>query len=57
MKTPTRKPLMKKYLLSLPLPLWESLLTACNEEWGKLAQFIRDAIREKIERESKNKQS
>jgi hypothetical protein len=51
MKQPTRTK-TKKYLLTIPLPLWEALLTACNNEWGRLAQFIREAIQEKIERES-----
>jgi hypothetical protein len=51
----TRQPVMKKYLLRLPIPLWDSLLTACSGEWGKLAQFIRDAIQEKIERMEKSK--
>jgi len=43
---------MKQYLLRLPVHLWESLLAVCNGEWGKIAQFIRDAIQEKIIRES-----
>lgn len=41
MKRPAK---MKKYLLSLPVELWERLLAACGNEWGKLAQFIRAAV-------------
>ena len=48
MKRPAK---MKRYLLSLPVELWERLLTACGNEWGKLAQFIRDAIQEKLDRQ------
>jgi len=47
----TRKPVMKKYLLSLPPALWTELLAACNNEWGKIAQFIRDAIQEKLDKQ------
>ncbi len=49
----TRQPAMKKYLLSVPVPLWLELLAACGNEWGKVAQFIRDAIQEKLNREKK----
>lgn len=49
MKRPAK---MKKYLLSLPVDLWEKLLTACDNEWGKIAQFIRDAIHEKMEKDA-----
>ena len=45
-RTPT-----KKYLLTLPLSLWEKVTSLCNNEWGKVASFIRKAIEEKLERE------
>jgi len=41
----------KKYLLTLPMSLWERLATHCNNEWGKIAAFIRDAITEKLNRD------
>jgi hypothetical protein len=47
-----RKPAMKKYLLSIPLTLWDRLLSACGNEWGKVAQFIREAIQEKLDRDN-----
>lgn len=53
MRNPTRSPKMKKYLLSLPVDLWNGVLAACDNEWGKIAQFIRDAIQEKLDRERK----
>lgn len=41
-------PAMKKYLLSIPLPLNAEL-----PKRGNLAKFIRDAIQEKLDRERK----
>lgn len=48
-----REPKYKQYLLKLPIPEWEALIKHLGNKWGGIAQFIRDAIREKIEREQK----
>jgi hypothetical protein len=47
-----REPKMKQYLLKLPPAEWEALVNHLGNKWGAIAQFIRDAIKEKIEKES-----
>jgi hypothetical protein len=43
----------KQYLLKLPISEWEALIRHLGNRWGAVAQFIREAIKEKIERERK----